>query len=290
MCIRDRPNVRTFHTVVGDFDFPIAVRSEAGMSYVAQFLHDHVRDDHSFESFIQKLILSRGYVDESLFNNGGEVAAENVAVFRDIYDQLCELKRQERDSIWATIIKNAYMPLFLNGFDYVAGNPPWVNWESLPDKYRSETKHLWENAGLFVHKGMDAILGKGKKDLSTLMALEAMRRYLKDGGKLGFVITQSVFKTSGAAQGFRRFRFSTQDPLRPGEVPLRVESADDFIDFQPFEAATNRTAMVVLRKGMPTGYPMKHYTVWQKKPGKRIRPDSTLEEAVSYTHLTLPTN
>ena len=277
------PYIRTFHTVVGDFDFPIAVHSEQGMSYVAQFLHDHVEDGLSFESFIERLKRSRDFVDEDLFDSKGEVAVQNVDVFRRLFKQLNELKDQKRNSIWATIIKNAYMPLFLKNFGYIAGNPPWVNWESLPDKYRSETKHLWENAGLFVHKGMDAILGKGKKDLSTLMAFESIRRYLKDGGKLGFVITQSVFKTSGAAQGFRQFRFTTQDPLHPGEVPLCVESADDFTDFQPFEAATNRTAMIVLRRGIPMAYSMKHYTVWQKRPGKRVRSDSTLDEVIKAT-------
>jgi len=129
---------------------------------------------------------------------------------------------------------------------------------------------------------METILGKSKRDLSTLMLYESMRRYLKDGGRLGFVITQSVFKT-GAAQGFRHFKFPRQDPLHPGEVPLSVKCADDFCDFQPFEAATNRTAMIVLRKGMPTSYPMKHYTVWQKLPGRRIHPDSTLEEVQKAT-------
>ncbi|MBC7348309.1 MAG: N-6 DNA methylase, partial [Clostridia bacterium] len=50
-------------------------------------------------------------------------------------------------------------------FDYVVGNPPWINWESLPEDYRTETRLLWQYYGLFPHGGMDAILGKGKKDL-----------------------------------------------------------------------------------------------------------------------------
>jgi len=279
----NEPNVRPFRTVVGDFKFPIAVSSEAGMSWLAQFLHDHIEKEHGFESFIERLKRSKRYVDEALFDSTGEVAPENVEVFRKVYDDLNKLKTQERNSIWATIIKNAYMPLFLKGFDYVAGNPPWVNWESLPDGYRRETMHLWEDCGLWrlVKKGgMETILGKSKRDLSTLMLYESMRRYLKDGGKLGFVITQSVFKT-GAAQGFRHFRILTDH--RSKEIPVRAESADDFTDFQPFEGATNRTAMIVVRKGMPTTFPMKHYTVWQKFPGKSYRPDLSLEEMKDIT-------
>jgi len=279
------PNVRRFHTVVGDFEFPIAVSSEAGMSWLAQFLHDHIEKGFAFDSFVEKLKLSKKYLDDELFDDSGEASEVNVEILERVYNQLTELKNQKRNSIWATIIKNAYMPLFLKGFDFVAGNPPWVNWESLPDGYRKETMHLWADCGLWRLKkkgGMETILGKSKRDLSTLMLYESMRRYLKDGGRLGFVITQSVFKT-GAAQGFRHFRILTDH--RSKEIPVRVESADDFTDFQPFEGATNRSAMIVLRRGLPTTYPMKRYTVWQKLPGKSLRAELnlTLEEVKKLT-------
>jgi methylase of polypeptide subunit release factors len=28
-------------------------------------------------------------------------------------------------------------------FDFVVGNPPWVNWEKLPEQYREVSKDLW---------------------------------------------------------------------------------------------------------------------------------------------------
>lgn len=50
------------------------------------------------------------------------------------------------------------------------------------------------------------------------------------GGKLGFVITQSLFKTSGAGQGFRRL----QIPQSGGEpIPLAVVHVDDIGGPQP---------------------------------------------------------
>ncbi len=166
------------------------------------------------------------------------------------------------------------MPLFIGQFDYVVGNPPWVNWESLPDGYRSEIAYLWQDYGLFVHSGMDTILGKGKKDISTLMAYVAMDKYLKDNGKLAFVITQSVFKTAGAAQGFRRFQL-------PGQKPLRVIHVDDLTELQPFEGASNRTSVVILQKGRATSYPVP-YTYWRKSVrGKGIDYDSDLDEVFS---------
>ena len=39
---------------------------------------------------------------------------------------------------------------------------------------------------------------------------------------------------------------------------------DDLSDFQPFEGATNRTAIVTFQKGKPTKYPVS-YLYWRKK-------------------------
>jgi len=111
-------------------------------------------------------------------------------------------------------------------------------------------------------------LGGGKKDIAMLMLYSAMDSYLRDDGKLGFVITQTVFKTKGAGDGFRRFQ------LGDGRE-LRILKVNDLVELQPFEGASNRTSTVVLEKGKATEYPVS-YVLWQKtKPG-RITMDSTL--------------
>jgi len=135
---------------------------------------------------------------------------------------------------------------------------------------------LWQEYGLFVHSGMDTILGKGKKDISTLMTYVAADRYLKDGGKLGFVITQSVWKTAGAGQGFRRFR------LKQDGAHLRILHVDDLSSLQVFEGASTRTSVFVLQKGQPTSYPVS-YTFWKKTAAGRLDYDSTLEEVTAQT-------
>ncbi len=195
----------------------------------------------------------------------------------DLYSQLCRLDEQGINGIWARIIKNAFAPLFAGQFDYIAGNPPWVNWESLPDDYRQDTKPLWERYGLFPHGGMDTILGKGKKDISMLMTYVAMDFYLHPDGRLGFIITQSVFKTAGAGQGFRRFRLG-----EAGER-LAVLFVDDMSEMKPFEGAANRTAIVILQKGRATKYPVS-YTFWRKtSQGVALRDDDLFEEVSAKT-------
>jgi hypothetical protein len=116
----------------------------------------------------------------------------------------------------------------------------------------------------------------GKKDVAMLMLYVSMDNYLRDGGKLGFVITQTVFKTKGAGDGFRRFRLGQEGPR------LKVLSVDDLVELQPFEGASNRTATVVLQKGEGTEYPA-GYTLWRKaKPGK-VGMDLSLEEVEERT-------
>jgi hypothetical protein len=131
----------------------------------------------------------------------------------------------------------------------------------------------------FLHGGMDTILGKGKKDISMLMTFTVMDGLLRAGGKLGFIITQSVFKTAGSGQGFRRFRIPQPNNQF---VPLKVLHVDDMVALQPFEGASNRTAVMVLKKGEPTAYPVP-YTLWRKKKGVRFTYDSPLAQVLSAT-------
>ncbi len=151
-------------------------------------------------------------------------------------------------------------------FDYVVGNPPWIAWDNLPDDYRQATKPLWEQYGLFSLSGNEGRHGGGKKDLSMLMAYTAADRYLDDGGRLAMVITQTLFQSKGAGDGFRRFR------LGPDGAWLKVLRVDDMVAVRPFPDATNFTSVIVLEKGSPTQYPVP-YVKWSPGDGDfRRRP------------------
>jgi hypothetical protein len=203
---------------------------------------------------------------------------QDAEVIGALYTTLYKLHKDGKNGMWSRILKNAFAPIFLALFDYVAGNPPWVGWENLPEAYRKETKELWHQHGLFVHSGMDTILGKGKKDISMLMTYVAADAYLKEGGKLGFVITQAVFKMLGAGQGFRRF-------VTRGKKPLHCYFVDDFSELQLFEGASNKTSVFIMRKSERQKYPV-NYTYWQKKESGRkgsFDYDATLQEVTDKT-------
>ena len=161
-------------------------------------------------------------------------------------------------------------------FDFVAGNPPWVRWDFLPEDYRQATTPLWKHYGLFTLPGFEARLGGGKKDLSMLFTYVSADRYLKDGGMLGFLITQEVMKAKGAAEGFRRFRLGEDGP------PLRVVKAHDFVKLRPFEGSGNKTAAILLSKGKETAYPVP-YVVWSRDGGS-LRQTELRAEPVGSPH------
>ncbi len=148
-------------------------------------------------------------------------------------------------------------------FDYLAGNPPWVNWESINESYRLKTRALWDYHGLFPHSGLDTVLGHSKKDLSMLMTYCATENFLKPGGVLSFVITRSVVKSTGSGQGFRRFTLGDGTPVKP----LGVE---DVTELKPFGTSGAPAVIMALKKGEKARYPVS-YSAWRARKGRKSR-------------------
>lgn len=259
---------RTLETAVGLLPVPAAIDTRAEMERLTDLLEEYVSGHFSTDAFLERC-------KQEIPDLAEDDQAD--AVLTELYETLRDLHRRGLDGIWARVLKNAFMPLFLEPFDYVVGNPPWINWESLPQGYRQRIAPLWKDYALFHHKGFDSILGKAKDDISTLMTYVAADRYLNDRGRLAFVITQSVWKAAGAGQGFRRFRIGERGPF------LRVLHVDDLSSLQVFEGASTRTTIFVMQKGQPNSYPVP-YTYWKKTTrGKGLNFDSTLVEVTAQT-------
>jgi hypothetical protein len=194
---------------------------------------------------------------------------EVVAKF---YEHVLELEKDERNGIWSRFLKNVFAPMTADKFDFVVGNPPWIRWGYLSGEYRKATLQMWQDYGLFSLKGHAARLGGGEKDFSMLFTYAAADHYLAINGTLGFLITQEVFKSKGAGEGFRKFRLGDRDTLR-------VLKAHDLVLVQPFEGAANKTAAIILKKRGQTEYPVP-YAVWKRKKGVgRVPTNLKLKEA-----------
>jgi hypothetical protein len=251
----------SLRSAVGDFLIPVSVVEKGLLVPLLDLVGECVRLGCTTAQFLQRL--------------GAEIrpSDDETHSLKDFYARILTLSRQGKDGIWLRVLKNSFAPLLQKPFDIIAGNPPWINWESLPESYRDSTKNLWEHYGLFTLGGQAARLGGGKKDIAMLFTYVASDKYLKHGGILGFLITQSVFKTKGAADGFRRFA--------AGETRLKVLRVHDLVSLKPFEGAANRTSMIVLQKGEATTYPVS-YVLWQKS-GPAIQMNASLSEVYSGT-------
>lgn len=255
-------------TSVGNFEFSHSIVDRQNIQDIAFLLEEYVKKGISTDEFLARA-KQRLELDDVDFNEAKETLSNT-------YNKLLELDQRGINGIWARIIKNAFAPLFVGTFDFIVGNPPWVNWDSLPENYRNETKPLWVKYGLFSLSGQAARLGGGKKDLSMLMTYVSIDKYLKDRGKLCFVITQSLFKTEGAGAGFRKFM------LEDSKVPFKILQVDDMVSLQPFEGASNRTSVFIATKGEVTTYPVSYY-LWKKKGKGRIQIDAAYNEVFDST-------
>ncbi|MBN2208082.1 MAG: N-6 DNA methylase [Candidatus Coatesbacteria bacterium] len=259
-------------TSVGEFLIPAEITTQRErIGKYADELEKCVRDDYDPDEFIAGCEAQ------------GLPMAEK-SLHKQLYGRLCELDTSNQNRVWARIIKNAFAPLFTEKVDYVAGNPPWVNWESLPEDYRDSMKPLWEQYGLFSLSGSEGRLGGGKKDLSMLFVYTAVDNYLPIGGRLGFVITQSVFKTKGAGDGFRRLQLMRADASSDDKnrnVHFKPTAVHDMSAMQLFEGATNRTAVFVCEKSnKPFEYPVP-YVSWSGP--SRIEQDELLPAVLAIT-------
>jgi len=225
---------------------------------------------------VEEMTKNHYSVDEAMerFKKEGLIFPTNQEIIKNFYNQILELEKQDKNGIWARFLKNSFAPMVAGKFDFVVGNPPWIRWDYLSQEYRNATLQLWKDYGLFSLKGFQTRLGGGKKDFSMLFVYASSDYYLKEGAKLGFLITQEVFKSKGAGEGFRRFQLGDKKYLK-------VLKAHDLVSIQPFEGAANKTAAIILEKGEKTGYPIP-YIVWTKKKDiGKIATDKLLDEVLA---------
>jgi type II restriction/modification system DNA methylase subunit YeeA len=260
-------NVYVLRTSGGEFSVPITVVEKGLLSSVLNEISRCLENKYSVDEFRKRL--------EFVFRfESGELEA-----LARLYEVLLKLEQEGRNRVWVAIIRNAFAPLLKGKFDYVVGNPPWVNWENLPESYREVSKSLWDFYGLTEVAGKVG-LGKVKRDLAMLFLARCFDRYLADGGVLGFLNPFTVFKTQAGA-GFRRFLASR----------TRVRVVHDLVTLYPFEGAVNRTAAVVVERVGPNELDMvvrenlrgvKH-VVWVNPSRKPVPTDKPLEEVLRET-------
>lgn len=116
-----------------------------------------------------------------------------------------------RDTIWAFVLKNTYMPLFFKSkFDFVVGNPPWLAFRFMEPSYQKYLKRqITEEYQLILRRG-ELIT---HLEMATLFLLMAADLYLKSGGTIGFVLPKSIF-SADQHDGLRRSTFTFSEDMK----------------------------------------------------------------------------
>ncbi len=128
--------------------------------------------------------------------------------FYEIYKGFKSVKEKGRDSIWKFIIQNLYKPYFLsNQFDYIIGNPPWFTYSSIKNE---EYQDILDKLATTYDVKPTKVADYPHLEIAAIFLAYCNNYFLKDGGKLSFVLPRSFFSgsqhdntRSGKAKGFK---------------------------------------------------------------------------------------
>ncbi|MGD0355543.1 MAG: N-6 DNA methylase [Dehalococcoidia bacterium] len=227
---------------------------------------------HLIEDCLDSKYSAADFISRCKREIGWKISLTETSLIK-LYEKISELKNQDRNGVWTNIIKNSFAPVFCSTspFDFVIGNPPWINWVNLSDEYREATEKIWKEYGLWPKYVLGAV-----SDFSKLFTYVAADSYLKKHGRFGFVITQTVFKTTSGAE-FRQFKL-------PDNECLGITKVHDLSKVKPFEGATNRTAVFTFKKGEKINYPVS-YMVWRKKKRGSLSSNASLQDILKDVQL-----
>jgi len=242
-------------TICGTFEVP-ALKTRDEIENILDTIGLAIKNNFKDDEFLRKIKINHSDIDEDV----------TIKLFRKIK----KLTKINKNGLWIPILKNSFAPVYSeNQFDFVVGNPPWVSWKSMSKSYRELTLPIWLSYDIFNKTAYDK--KTTHDDFAMAFTYVSADHYLKMAGKLCFVISQSFFKSKKGGEGFRKFEI-TRDNVR---ASLKVEKVVDMVAIKPFNEVTNRTSVMLLKKGEKTKYPVPYY-VWT--PKEKIKESDTLTE------------
>lgn len=208
-------------------------------------------------------VQDKNIITDTIAREFPDVSDENTQAFWRFYEGLSKVHRHEYNAI-VTGIESFFAPLrYLNSVDFVVGNPPWIKWEFLAEEYKKKLGVLYLKIyKLFSHHGMRAAIGYAHDDISIVFTYVALDKYLKLGGKLAFLLKQTLYK-SLAGKEFRKFSVEKIT----GNIPVQALKVHDLVKISPFRYTQSETSLIIIQKGAQTTYPVP-YLIWEMENGK----------------------
>ncbi|MEM5883132.1 MAG: N-6 DNA methylase [Candidatus Aenigmatarchaeota archaeon] len=251
------------YTTEGEFWIPKEIIDKNILKEILLYIDTGVKLEQSEKEFQE-------FLNKALKKLNVSISKVSFGRIMRLYKKIYDLEyKYHKNKIWTQLLKNSFAPLLIGKFDYVVGNPPWINWENLPEFYRNSTRELWNKYGLLEKtKGMG--LGKVKRDIAMLFVARCFTQYVNNGGKLAFLVPFTLYKTQAGA-GFRKWLANN----------CQVEKIHDLVTLYPFEGAINRTSLLIIREGQ-TKFPIP-CVMWHNPRSRGIDQEAELENVKKMT-------
>jgi hypothetical protein len=134
--------------------------------------------------------------------------------------------------------------------DIILGNPPWLNFNNLSDRYKNKIKPLFHEYGL-VSNPKDLLLGGSRIDLAALIIAKSLRKHLNPNGNAYFFMPLSILLNDGAGRGFRNYKID--------DVDFCIREIYDFKHNKIFENINTRYGLVAFERDRPQAFPIKYF-------------------------------
>ncbi len=179
------------------------------------------RDPALFDKAIERMRtgseagMTRTQIEAALFriteqHYRADVTAEQRHAIVDLgktYVTFDKLRREGRDSVWAYVARNLSRPLAFSSSggwaNVVLGNPPWVAFRHMSADLQKRFKELAKEANVYVGGKLAT-----QNDLCALFTVRAAELYLRNGGRIAFVLPMAVLSRG------------QYEPLRSGSSKL----------------------------------------------------------------------
>lgn len=144
---------------------------------------------------------------------------------------------------------------FTTKFDVIFGNPPWVNFNVLPEDYREKVKPEYMKFAL-VQKESGLLLGKSQVNFAALIIFSVMSRMMKKQGELVVFLPQSLIFHSGAHQAFTSGKAV--------ETGFNIESVYDLGGTQAFAGISAKYALLCIKRDKKIEFPVSYYKFYKR--------------------------
>ncbi len=193
--------------------------------------------------------LNKGYTIHSLPFETLFGVEMNKLFFNDAFERLKNLCG-EKFTPGNFVCNDVLFYNFRTKFDIIFGNPPWVNFNVLPEDYREKIKPEYMKYAL-VRKEAGLLLGKSQVNFAALIIFSVMSRMVRKHGELVVFLPQSLIFHSGAHQAFTSGK--------AGETGFTIESIYDLGGTEAFAGISAKYALLCIKRDKKIEFPVLYH-------------------------------